>query len=151
MFYRQKVKLKNIDFRKVTAAFHDFRFVKFLTYLQPVKIIKWTGIKDGDTAEFEVWFFGWKKLFVTHQNYKKTNCTLSFTDYADSSFPFGVAVWSHTHEVRIEAETICIVDDVKFTHKNRYLGILVYPILVAPIFIRKISYRLFFYKNYFID
>lgn len=151
MRYKQKVRLKNSDFKMVSAAFHDFTFVKFLTSLQPIKIIKWTGIKENDIAHFKIWFFGWKNLFVTHKNYKKTDFSLSFIDYAENSFPFGIVVWSHTHEVRDDGKSVCIIDNVTYKHKSKFLGILVYPIVVFPIFIRKISYRLFFYKNYFID
>ena len=149
MYYRQTVKLKNTDFKTVIAAFHDINFVKFLTSLQPVKIIKWTGIKDGDIAYFKIWFFGWKNLFVTHKEYKKTDSSLSFIDFAENSFPFGIITWNHTHEVRLENESVLIIDNVTFTHGNKFLGILVYPILIIPIIVRKFLYRLYFYRKLF--
>ena len=48
MRYHQKVKIDNINFEEVKLAFHDFKFIKYLTKFQPVQILKWDGIKDAD-------------------------------------------------------------------------------------------------------
>ena len=47
MKYGQKVIIRNIDYQKVRKAFESIRLVEFLTYLQPIKIIEWSGIEVG--------------------------------------------------------------------------------------------------------
>ena len=94
MFYNQKVKIKNTPFNKVVDSFHDLDFVKFLITLQPVKIIKWAGILDGDRAHFMFWFFGWKDFKVVHKNYTKaTKNFFCFTDYGQN-LPLGLIYWN---------------------------------------------------------
>ena len=66
MLFKQKVHLKKINQYDVIESFHNRDFVDFLISFQPVKILKWTGIKNGESASFKFWFFGWKKwmLFI---------------------------------------------------------------------------------------
>ena len=143
MFYNQKVKIKNTTFNKVVDSFHDLDFVKFLITLQPVRIIKWAGILDGDRAHFMFWFFGWKDFKVVHKNYTKaTKNFFCFTDYGQV-LPLGLIYWKHDHTVLCEDNEVYILDQVEYKHKN-FLGFVLYPFLIAPIFIIKILYKLYF-------
>ena len=147
MFYKQKVKIKNISFHEVVSSFHDLKFVKFLITLQPVKIISWNGIYNTDRAYFMFWLLGWKNFKVIHKDYQKpTDIYFSFVDKGEV-LPLGLIYWKHKHSVIYENNEIFIIDDINFKHKN-FLGIFLYPILIAPIFVRKILYRLYFKYNF---
>ena len=64
MKYNQNVIIKNYDFNKVKESFHNIEIVKFLTRFQPVKIIHWSGITNGEKAHFKLWLLGWKNFKV---------------------------------------------------------------------------------------
>lgn len=144
MRYHQKVKIDNIDFEEVKLAFHDFKFIKYLTKFQPVQILKWDGIKDGDSAHFKFWFFGWRQIIVFHKNYMNSENKLSFTDYSKVSLPLGLSSWNHEHVVRKNNESIYIEDYFEFNHNNKFLAYILYPIMIMPIVMRRITYKIFF-------
>lgn len=146
MNYKQNVKLKNINFEKVSEGFHDIKFVEFLTQSQPVKIIEWTGIQNGRNAHFKLWFFGWRNFKVSHEAYKKNNKMLYFIDRG-IDLPFGLSSWEHQHIVEKEKDIVLVKDIVNYSHPSKFIGILLYPMLVFPIIIRKILYKLYFRKN----
>ena len=146
MKYSQKVDIVNIDFDKVKSAFHQYSFIQFLTKLQPVKILSWEGIQTGKKAKFKFWFFYWHTLIVCHEEYLNTNLKLSFIDRG-VMLPMGIKSWNHLHVVIKHDNSVVIEDYFEFTHKNKHLEILMYPIMIMPIFIRKISYKLFFKKQ----
>ena len=144
MKYYQKVKIDNVDFEEVKLAFHDFRFIKYLTKFQPVQILKWDGIRNGDSAHFKFWFFGWRHIIVSHKKYINSESQLSFTDYGKVSLPLGLSLWNHEHVVRKDKEFIYIEDYFEFNHNNKFLAYILYPIMIMPIIIRKITYKSFF-------
>ena len=146
MNYKQNVKLKNINFEKVSEGFHNIKFVEFLTQSQPVKIIEWTGIQNGKKAHFKLWFFGWRNFKVSHEAYQKNNKILYFIDRG-IDLPFGLSSWEHQHIVKKEKDTVLVKDIVNYSHPNKFIGIILYPMLVFPIIIRKILYKLYFIKN----
>ena len=146
MKYKQNVKLKNISFEIVSLAFHSIRLVEFLTQSQPVKIIEWTGIQNGNKAHFKLWFFGWKNFKVMHDAYQKSDNSLYFIDRG-IDLPLGIKSWEHQHIVKKEHEMVIIKDIINYSHSNRYIGFLLYPILIFPIIIRKILYKLYFFKS----
>tara|TARA_Y100000996_G_C22389083_1_gene588381 strand:- start:55 stop:498 length:444 start_codon:yes stop_codon:yes gene_type:complete len=145
MKYNQTVKIKNVDFKIVNQAFHSINFVNFLTSFQPVKIINWSGVKDGDEAYFKLWFFGWKDFKVKHEKYNVSEMKLSFIDRG-IKLPLGIDSWEHTHIVKMDKEHTIIKDKVCFTHSNKFLSYLLFPILIFPIFIRKLLYKVYFIK-----
>ena len=145
MKYNQTVKIKNVDFKIVNQAFHSINFVNFLTSFQPVKIINWSGVKDGDEAYFKLWFFGWKDFKVKHEKYNVSEMKLSFIDRG-IKLPLGIDSWEHTHIVKMDKEHTIIKDKVCFTHSNNFLSYMLYPILIFPIFIRKFLYKVYFIK-----
>ncbi len=145
MIYKQTVSIKNANFDKVCNSFHDRKFVDFLTSLQPVKIISWTGIENDKIAFFKLWFFGWRDFKVKHSEYTIENNILSFKDIGQE-LPFGLTSWNHKHTVKKDKDKILIVDVIKIKHKNLILGYILLPMLVVPIFIRKFLYPLYFYK-----
>ena len=146
MIYNQKVEIKNTNYSEVKSAFHDFKFLKYLTKFQPVKIISWNGIKNGETAHFRFWMLGWRNLTVYHKNYKEAERELSFTDYAKSPIPFGISTWVHHHSAVKNSKGVYIEDTFEFNHRSTIAKYLLYPILITPIASRKIFYKLYF-KN----
>ena len=147
MKYYQKVKIKNIDFDKAKLAFHKYDFIKYLTKFQPVKILKWDGIENGDTAHFKFWFFGWRQIIVSHKDYLNSNNKLSFTDYSKVCLPLGLSLWKHKHILKKDKNFIYIEDHFEFDHRYKFFTYLLYPIMIMPIFIRKITYKSFFKYN----
>ena len=145
MKYKQNVKLKNVSFEKVSSGFHDIKLVKFLTQSQPVKIIEWSGIQNGNNAHFKLWFFGWKNFKVEHEAYQKKEDRLYFIDRG-VDLPLGIKSWKHQHIVERDNKKIVIKDIVNYSHSNRFVGYFLYPILIFPIVIRKILYKLYFLK-----
>ena len=145
MKYTQKDKIKNLSFKKSISEFKNFEFVKYLTMYQPIKIIKWEGIKNEDIAFFKLWFFGWKNFKVKHSNYSKNKNEFLFVDYG-IDLPFGLQSWQHEHKVIKKNSGVIIIDSLNIEHKNKILGILLFPILLFPILIRKILYILYFSK-----
>ena len=143
MRYNQRVIIKNIDYQKVRKAFHSIRLVRFLTYLQPIKIMEWSGIENGKTAYFKLWFFGWKDFKVMHENYQDNNNFLFFVDKG-IKLPLGISFWKHEHSVFKDKENTIIQDSLSFNHLNKYMGYLLFPILVFPIFIRRFLYKVYF-------
>ena len=81
MKYGQKVIIRNIDYQKVRKAFQSIRLVEFLTYLQPIKIIEWSGIEVGKIAYFKLWLLGWRNFKVIHTEYQADDNYLFFVDY----------------------------------------------------------------------
>ena len=79
-------------------AFHNIEIVKFLTRFQPVKIIHWSGITNGEKAHFKLWFLGWKNFKVKHKEYKSDKNRLHFIDQGQE-LPLGITEWKHTHIV----------------------------------------------------
>ena len=141
MFYNQKVKIKNTTFNKVVDSFHDLNFVKFLITLQPVRIIKWAGILDGDRAHFMFWFFDGKILKSFTKTTRKQRKISSVLQIMVKSYLLIDLL--HDHTVVCDDNEVYILDQVEYKHKN-FLGFVLYPVLIAPIFIRKILYKLYF-------
>ena len=108
MNYNQTVTIKNINFKKVSTAFHSIKLVKFLINFQPVKIIEWSGIEDDKIAYFKLWLFGWKNFKVKHQEYKLNNNELSFIDKG-IVLPLGIKSWKHKHIIIKELYNIMFV------------------------------------------
>ena len=146
MEYKQKVKIKNIDFEIVSKAFHSIDLVVFLTSFQPVKIVNWSGIESGVIAYFKLWFFGWKDFKVKHEEYKLSNKKLFFID-TGLKLPFGISFWKHIHIVEHHGKNTIIKDIVSYSHPNNFIGFLLFPMLMFPIIIRRLLYRLYFLKN----
>ena len=146
MKYTQNVKIKDVDFEIVKQAFHSIKLVEFLISFQPVKIISWSGIEDGEIADFRLWFFGWKKFQVKHEKYKVSKKRLFFIDRG-FKIPLGIKSWKHTHIVDSDGKDTIIKDIVCFSHSSRYMGCLLFPILIFPIFIRRLLYKIYFIKN----
>tara|TARA_Y100000590_G_scaffold460227_1_gene619102 strand:- start:455 stop:895 length:441 start_codon:yes stop_codon:yes gene_type:complete len=145
MKYKQTVEIENICFEKATNEFKNINFVKFLTKLQPIKIINWEGIKNNDEAFFKLWFFGWKNFKVKHINYKFNDKELTFIDYG-TELPFGLKSWEHKHILENSRNGIRIIDSLKINHGKKIIGLILYPILIFPIVTRKILYKIYF-KN----
>jgi len=145
MKYKQTVEIDNICFEKATNEFKNINFVKFLTKLQPIKIINWEGIKNNDEAFFKLWFFGWKNFKVKHINYKFNDKELTFIDYG-TELPFGLKSWEHQHTLKNSSNGIIIIDSLKIKHSKNFIGIILYPMLVFPIILRKILYKIYFRK-----
>ncbi len=143
MRYYQTVKLKKVTFEEAKKAFYDFKFVKFLTRFQPVKINNWEGIGPEMVAEFELWFFGWRTMKVEHSDLRETDSELEFFDDG-LILPLGLIYWRHCHRLEIHKEGVQIIDDIHFKHRNKIFEIFLYPILISPITIRKILYPMFF-------
>ena len=146
MKYSQSVKIKKVDFDIVKSSFHRIDFVRFLTYLQPVKILEWSGIKNGCVAYFKLWFFGWKKLKVIHKDYINNESHLKFVDQG-LELPFGLSFWHHTHIVENNKKYITITDNLIFSHNNYIIGLMIYPMMIAPIVLRRFLYKMYFRKN----
>ena len=145
MQYSQKVIIKNTDYEKVREAFHSIELVRFLTYLQPINIIEWSGIENGKMAYFKLWFFGWKNFKVKHESYMKSNNELFFIDRG-VELPLGVKYWKHKHIIKKNGEGVIIQDLVSFSHANIFMEYLLFPILMFPIIIRKLFYKIYFWK-----
>tara|TARA_B100000965_G_scaffold83463_2_gene67180 strand:- start:350 stop:796 length:447 start_codon:yes stop_codon:yes gene_type:complete len=145
MKYSQKVIIKKNDFKKGILAFNNINFVKFLTLLQPVKIISWDGIENNKIAHFKLWFLYWHDFKVKHKNYKISKNRLSFTDQG-IELPLGIKSWNHKHTLEKDGNNFFIVDTLDITHENIFLGYILLPILIIPILIRKILYKIYFYK-----
>tara|TARA_B110000438_G_C15554870_1_gene538584 strand:- start:328 stop:774 length:447 start_codon:yes stop_codon:yes gene_type:complete len=146
MKFYQEVKIKNTKFEDVTNSFHDIKFVKFLTCLQPIKIINWDGIQNGKLAFFKLWFLGWKNFKVKHSNYKNSTNELSFID-SGIELPLGLKSWYHEHIVTNNKNEIIIVDSLNIEHSNTLVGYIIFPILTLPIFIRIFLYKIYFRKH----
>ncbi len=145
MRYNQIVKIDNASFKKAVNEFQNIGFVEFLTGFQPIKIMKWEGIKNNDEAFFKLWFFGWKNFKVKHINYKLNDEELSFIDYG-ISLPLGLKSWEHQHTLKNSSNGIIIIDSLKIKHSKNFIGIILYPMLVFPIILRKILYKIYFRK-----
>ena len=144
MLFKQKVYLKKTSSHDVIESFHKRAFVNFLISFQPVKIIKWTGIKNGESASFKFWFFGWKRMDVIHQNYKNDSGYLSFEDHG-VGLPFGLNSWKHRHIVEKVPNGALITDIISFDESTLIKRFLVKPIMLFPIITRRFSYKVWFY------
>jgi ligand-binding SRPBCC domain-containing protein len=144
MLYQQKVILKDIDVSIVIQSFHDRRFVEFLTSFQPVQINSWEGINNGKEASFSFWFFGWREIKVSHDNYGVTDTHLHFEDIG-LVLPFGLSKWHHHHIVRSYNNGAMIIDKVNMDSNGSLIRYLAYPIMLFPIFVRRITYKIWFY------
>ena len=145
MKYSQKVNIRRTDFKKVVEAFSDISFVKFLTYLQPIRIIDWSGIDNSQLAFFKLWFFGWKNFKVKHFDYKTSSNELSFIDKG-VELPLGIKTWNHKHIVRRNKKVTTIIDILDIEHTNIAIGYILFPVLVFPILIRKFLYKMYFFN-----
>jgi ligand-binding SRPBCC domain-containing protein len=145
MKFYQKVKIKNTKFEDVINSFHDIKFIKFLTYLQPIKIINWDGIQNDKLAFFKLWFLGWKNFKVKHSNYKNNTDELSFTDRG-IELPLGLKSWHHDHIIINNENEILIIDSLNIKHSNTLIGYIIFPFLILPIFIRFFLYKIYFRK-----
>ena len=143
MKYYQKVLLNNMSFKLVSRAFQDIALVEYLIRMQPVKLLKWDGIKTNDTAYFKLWFFGWKDFKVKHQLVEMDSTTLYFID-SGTVLPLGIKFWEHKHIVKKVENSVEIVDSIIIKHQLVFLGYILYPILIAPIFLRKLLYQSYF-------
>ena len=144
MLYQQKVILRDIDVSIVIQSFHDRRFVEFLTSFQPVKINSWEGIENGKEASFSFWFFGWRDIKVSHDNYVVNDTHLHFEDKG-LELPFGFSKWHHHHIVRPYNNGAMIIDKVNMDSNGLLIRYLTYPIMLFPIFVRRITYKIWFY------
>ena len=145
MKYKQSVILKNVSIESARIAFSEISFLKHLIAFQPVKIIEWEGTFDGAIAHMRFWFFGWKDFKVKHSdNFKDVN-SFSFKDQG-LDLPFGLNQWVHEHIVIKRGKNIEIIDEIIFSGNNKFLAIIVYPILIAPIFFRKVLYQTYSWK-----
>ena len=115
MIYKQIVALDS-DYNFVKSSFRELNFLKHLIKWQPVKLVRWDGIENGDIAHMKIWFFGWKDFIVKHQFHKESNIILSFTD-SNLSLPLGLTFWNHYHEVNNKNNIVTIIDDIEFKHK----------------------------------
>lgn len=145
MKYKQSVILKNVSIDSARIAFSEISFLKHLIAFQPVKIIDWEGIFDGATAHMSFWFFGWKDFKVKHSDNFKDNDSFSFKDQG-LDLPFGLNKWVHEHIVVKRGKNIEIIDKIIFSGNNKFLALIVYPILIAPIFFRKVLYKTYSWK-----
>tara|TARA_B100000902_G_scaffold353499_1_gene364981 strand:+ start:272 stop:733 length:462 start_codon:yes stop_codon:yes gene_type:complete len=152
MLYKQTVILRKIDYVDVVSAFQNLEFVKFLIKWQPVKIVNWDGIYNGDIAHFKFWFFSWHNFEVKHHLYQFNKNQLSFEDKG-INLPLGIKSWNHQHIVIKEDDGIIIKDHINFSHHYYLMGLMLYPLLVFPIFVRKILYKKYFRrrKNVYTD
>lgn len=144
MTFKQKVILNNIEPLDVIRSFHNHSFVEFLISGQPVKINSWKGIDDNKSASFSFWFFGWRTMNVTHENYQVSREKLHFEDHG-TKLPFGLLKWKHEHIVKPHKNGSIIMDNVsmdKSTIRKKYL---IFPIMIFPIFIRRFTYKIWFY------
>ena len=144
MPFKQKVHIKRTSPVDVIESFHRIDFVNFLISLQPVKIIKWTGIKNGESASFKFWFFGWKRMDVLHQNYTSKPDYLSFEDHG-VGLPFGLASWKHRHIIEKVQNGTLITDIISFDEGTLVKKFLIKPIMLFPIVTRRLSYKFWFY------
>tara|TARA_X000001036_G_scaffold430720_1_gene463873 strand:- start:404 stop:841 length:438 start_codon:yes stop_codon:yes gene_type:complete len=143
MEFYQEVKIKKNNFQNVINAFHDINFVRFLTYLQPIKIIIWEGIENNKLAFFKLWFLGWKDFKVKHSNYKLSHNELSFID-SGLDLPLGISSWHHKHIVKKHKNHVLIIDSLCIEHSNKLIGYMLFPVLIFPIIIRIILYKIYF-------
>ena len=143
MKYIQEVSINNCSLKEIEKNFQEPFFIKFLTSGQPVKILKWDGIKNNMEAEFKIWLFKWHKMSVIHSDFKSSKESFNFKDNG-ITLPFGIKSWLHIHSVFKKNKKIVIRDELNFKHKSKFLGIFIYPIMVFPIAIRKILYPLYF-------
>ena len=144
MSFQQQVFLKNINPFDVIRAFHDLRFVEFLTAIQPVRINFWEGIDNNKKASFSFWFFGWKSINVVHENYHISKDHLSFEDRG-TELPFGLNLWQHQHTVKPYDNGTVIVDTVLMDDSTPIKKFWIYPIMIFPILIRRVTYKIWFY------
>ncbi|MBL52128.1 MAG: hypothetical protein CMG57_09250 [Candidatus Marinimicrobia bacterium] len=144
MIFQQRTVIKNKDVSNVISSFEDENFLKYLTFAQPVKIVEWNGIDNGKKASFLFWFFGWRKISVTHMNYVKRKNYLFFTDVGNS-LPFGLNNWEHHHIVKTHYDGSIIIDKIFIDTDNLIKKYFFTPIMLFPILIRKITYKLWFY------
>tara|TARA_B110000438_G_scaffold292093_1_gene329928 strand:+ start:291 stop:737 length:447 start_codon:yes stop_codon:yes gene_type:complete len=144
MAFTQKVLLKKVSTSHVIKSFHEIKFVKFLISTQPVKILEWKGISNGDNASFKFWFFGWKRMDVIHQNYNSKANYLSFEDHG-VGLPFGLLSWKHRHVIEKVPKGTLITDSISFDENSIVKKFLIKPIMLFPIITRKITYKVWFY------
>jgi len=145
MIYKQVVAI-NSDFNFVKSSFRELNFLKHLIKWQPVKLVRWDGIENGDIAHLKIWFFGWKDFIVKHQFNKENDFILDFTDL-NVKLPLGLIFWNHNHKVSNSNNNIIITDHIKFKHKYKVVEFLLYLPMIFPILMRKISYKSYFKKN----
>ena len=145
MKFYQEVKIRTSKFENIVESFHNINFVKFLTYLQPIRIIHWDGIEDNKTAFFKLWFLGWNNFKVIHSNYKNNSNELFFIDKG-TELPLGLKSWSHKHTIKKNKNYVSIIDSLDIEHSNKLFGYILYPILIFPIIIRIFLYKIYFKK-----
>lgn len=143
MKYTQEVSIKKSTLNQIKKNFQEPTFIKFLIIGQPVKILKWEGIKNNMEAQFKIWLFKWHTMSVYHSDFESSNNSFQFKDHG-KILPFGLISWLHIHRVYKKNDHIIIKDELNFKHKNNFLGIFIYPIMVFPIVIRKILYPVYF-------
>tara|TARA_B110000438_G_C15472667_1_gene503829 strand:+ start:202 stop:534 length:333 start_codon:yes stop_codon:yes gene_type:complete len=96
MIYEQIVKIKNRPFSFIKSKFRNINFIIFLIKYQPIKLIKWDGIENGNIAFFKIWFLGWQDFIVRHTLIKDDDYILHFIDQ-NIKLPFGLKYWRHNH------------------------------------------------------
>jgi len=142
--FHQKVILNNVNPEDVIRSFHDYNFVQFLTFAQPVRIEKWDGIDSNKKASFSFWFFGWKRIVVIHKKYEVTKNELHFQDIG-VQLPFDLFSWRHAHIVEPYGNGSVIIDDVVMDNSSILKKYFICPLMIFPVFIRRITYRIWFY------
>tara|TARA_Y100000768_G_scaffold336514_1_gene278219 strand:- start:818 stop:1258 length:441 start_codon:yes stop_codon:yes gene_type:complete len=146
MLYKQTVNIKDRNIEKVIDSFHKRDFINFLISFQPVKIIKWDGIENNLSAHLKFWLFKWHSFIVIHENYMRTDNSLSFVDKG-TTLPLGITKWNHLHKVEYSNNKIVIGDSIEFKHRYYIFEFMLYPILISPIIMRKFLYKIYFKKN----
>tara|TARA_A100001037_G_C15117087_1_gene621938 strand:- start:1290 stop:1736 length:447 start_codon:yes stop_codon:yes gene_type:complete len=144
MVFQQKTVIKDKDVSNIIRSFENEKFLKYLIFGQPVKIVDWNGIDNGKKASFLFWFFGWRKISVIHRNYVKRKNYLYFTDVG-KLLPFGLNNWEHHHIVKAHHHGSVIIDKIFIDTDNFIKKYFVTPLMLFPIILRKITYKLWFY------
>ena len=144
MVFQQKTVIKDKDVSNIIRSFENEKFLKYLIFGQPVKIVDWNGIDNGKKASFLFWFFGWRKISVIHRNYVKRKNYLYFTDVG-KLLPFGLNNWEHHHIVKAHHNGSVIIDKIFIDTDNFIKKYFVTRLMLFPIILRKITYKLWFY------
>jgi ligand-binding SRPBCC domain-containing protein len=134
------------NYKQVFDAFDEKLFRKLSPPYPKLKLLRFDGSEPGDVVEVElqtgIKSFKWTSL-ITDQSI--TDSEAYFIDEGQI-LPPPLKLWRHKHLVTANATGATIHDIITYSTGNKWLDLLLYPLMVVQFSMRKSVYQKVFGK-----
>jgi len=127
--------------QQVKDGFTQELFLKLNPPFPKVKLLRFDGCKKGDFVELELNFLLAKQKWVSEITFdNETPDRFEFIDEG-MALPFPFSYWKH-HHILIASEYGCeVIDQIDYKAGNKFLSVLLYPLLLLQFIYRKPVYK----------